>query len=127
MDSDSTPPSETALTRTAACRHGAVRAILWTFPVTAVVTLVIGFPFPFAGYLSGWHAAVYSPVAVLIWGVLLGGFAVQALLGAAAGWLAYGAASFSRRPCGTLITWYSLPASVPAVIVLSVLCRFIHW
>ena len=64
---------------------GALTAIIGTFPVAAVVALLYRFPFPLAGYSSGFGAMVRSPVAVAFYGVLSGGFIVLALLGAVIG------------------------------------------
>jgi hypothetical protein len=53
------------------------------------VALVYRFPIPLGGYASGFLAAMLSVLAVLVYGVLLGGFVVLACAGALAGVLIY--------------------------------------
>ncbi len=43
--------------------------------------LVFRFPVPFAGYMSGVEAVVPAAIGSLFYGLVLGGFAVQAVLG----------------------------------------------
>lgn len=64
---------------------GAICAIVGAFPVAAFVALVYRFPFPLAGYQSGIGAMLLSPIAVAVYGILLGGFVLLGLLGAVAG------------------------------------------
>lgn len=64
---------------------GAICTIVGAFPVAAFVALVYRFPFPFAGYQSGVAAMLLSPIAVAVYGILLGGFVLLGLAGAIAG------------------------------------------
>jgi len=64
---------------------GAICTIVGAFPVAAFVALVYRFPFPLAGYQSGVAAMLLSPIAVAVYGILLGGFVLLGLLGAVAG------------------------------------------
>ena len=48
-------------------------AVGMTFVWAMLVALTFRFPFPFEGYSSGFAAMIAAPVAVLLYGVLLGG------------------------------------------------------
>jgi hypothetical protein len=67
---------------------GCVSGIVALFPAAFLVTLFYRFPFPLAGYESGLSAALRSPVAVLMYGILIGLFPVAGVLGALAAWAA---------------------------------------
>lgn len=107
-----------------AYRRVVFHTILWTFPVTALLALVIGFPFPFAGYLRGADAAIRSPIAVVMWGVFFGGFVVQGLLGCCAAWMAKRAL---KRDPQRRTTWYALAAAAPGPLLLSIVFRLVKW
>src|SRR5690606_18388201 len=64
---------------------GAICTVVGAFPVAAFVALVYRFPFPLAGYQSGIGAMLLSPIAVAVYGILLGGFVLRGLLGAIGG------------------------------------------
>ena len=51
-----------------------------TFVWAMLVALVFRFPFPFEGYRGGFGAMISAPVAVLLYGVLLGGLLVPIAL-----------------------------------------------
>jgi hypothetical protein len=67
---------------------GALTAVIGALPIAALCALVYRFPIPFSGYESGPQAAVHCVMAVVMYGVFLGGFIVLAALGAVLGWLA---------------------------------------
>ena len=89
--------------------------------------MAIGFPFPFAGYFRGLDAAIRSPIAVAMWGILFGGFVVQGLAGGFAGTFAFRAGSPDQKHVDRLTTWCALVAATPGLFVLSVLFRFVKW
>ena len=67
---------------------GATWAIVSAFPISGFLALVFRFPVPLAGYLSGIDAVVPAMVAVLIYGILLGGFLLLGGTGATIGYFA---------------------------------------
>lgn len=67
---------------------GATWAIASAFPISGFLALVFRFPVPMAGYLSGVDAVVPAMIAVLIYGVLLGGFLLLGGTGATIGYFA---------------------------------------
>lgn len=108
-------------------RRGVLHTILWTFPITALLALSIGFPFPFAGYDRGTDAAIRSPIAVVMWGIFMGGFVVQGLLGCCATWIAHRAGRANAEFHNHLTTWYAAVAAVPGPLCLAIVFRFLKW
>lgn len=68
---------------------GAVVCTLGAFPAAALVALVYRFPIPLAAYASGPEAVLPSMLAVIFYGIIIGGFVVLPCLGAVAGLVAY--------------------------------------
>lgn len=63
--------------------------ILSMFPVAYVLALSWKFPIPLMGYASGYQQAVYTPVAVVFYGVVCGGFFLVGWLGMLSGKYAF--------------------------------------
>ena len=82
------PPSPTKSRKIRGLVPGATWAITSAFPIAAFLALFFRFPIPFAGYLSGVEAVVPAMIAVLAYGVLLGGFVLLGGTGAAIGYFA---------------------------------------
>jgi hypothetical protein len=64
---------------------GALVGVVGSLPLAALSALVFRFPVPFAGYMSGPGAVVPALMGTLFYGIALGGFVVQALLGGLGG------------------------------------------
>ena len=64
---------------------GALIGVVGSLPLAALSALLFRFPVPFAGYMSGSRAVVPALMGTLFYGLALGGFAVQALLGGLGG------------------------------------------
>lgn len=77
---------------------GAAIATLGAFPTAAFVALVYRFPIPFGGYRSGVEAVGPALLAVLFYGLVLGGFIVLPCCGAIVGLLAYRRGKPSGNP-----------------------------
>ena len=60
---------------------GAAWSVLSAFPIAALLALVFRFPVPLIGYVSGVEAVIPALVAVLVYGVLFGGFLILGGLG----------------------------------------------
>jgi hypothetical protein len=69
-------------------RKGAIVGIVATIPLVELSALVFRFPVPFSGYLSGPGAIFPALISIFIYGVALGGFIIQALLGGIGGFVA---------------------------------------
>ncbi len=67
---------------------GSVWSVASTFPIAGLMALVFRFPIPFAGYRSGFAAIQPAILAVLFYGVFVGGFVLVGLLGAVGGFVA---------------------------------------
>jgi hypothetical protein len=104
---------------------GAVVGVVATLPLTVLCALVFRFPVPFAGYLSGPTAIVPALMSLVFYGVLFGGFVVQAVLGGVGGVLAeYVGAPNKGRVARLCIVFSSIGASV-GVVTLAVLDKII--
>ncbi len=66
---------------------GCISSIVALFPAAFLLTLFYRFPFPMVAYVSGLSAAIRSPIAVLIYGSIIGLFPIAGILGALAGWV----------------------------------------
>jgi hypothetical protein len=104
---------------------GAACSIAGTYPMAALCALLFRFPIPFGGYSSGVHAVLPSVVAVTVYGLVFGGFLVQALLGGVAGVLArrHGGPDRTHRWRRCVIC--GVAASLPGVTALAVLDKII--
>ena len=104
--------------------RGAIVGVVATFPLVALCALLFRFPVPFGGYLSGPGAVVPALMGLLFYGVFLGGFLVQALLGGIGGFLA-GRFGSPGRPRGPLCIVLASIAASPGVLLLAVLDKII--
>lgn len=104
---------------------GALMGVVATIPLAIVCALLFRFPVPFAGYLSGPRAILPVLIAVFFYGVLFGGFVVQALLGGVGGLLAEHIGAPNRDRIARLcIVFSSIGASI-GVVALAVLDKII--
>jgi len=99
---------------------GIAWAILGAFPAAAVVALFYRFPIPFAGYRGGPMAVLPSLFAVVFYG-FAGGFALLALIGAAAGIAANLLAWREPRRQRRLIIAFALAGDLAVAAILAVL------
>lgn len=106
-------------------RKGAMVGMVATVPLALLCALLFRFPVPFAGYLSGPEAVIPALIGVFFYGLLFGGFAVQALLGGMGGLLAghHAGPDPGKRRCLCLL--YSTIAAIPGVLLLAILDRII--
>ena len=107
---------------------GPLQSILGTYLTAVLCAVLYRFPVPLVGYASGVDAVLPTLVAVTVYGVVLGGFVVQGLLGWAAGKLARRHGEGERRRTRWLCAAYGWAASIPGVVALAVLDKIIgHW
>ena len=99
---------------------GAAVAVTASFPLAAVSAFLFRFPIPFGGYASGPDAVIPALVATLFYG-MLGGFAVQAVLGGIAGVIAGHQAGVAVGHAWKRCIGFSIVGALPGVMVLSVL------
>lgn len=81
---------------------GAITATVGAFPAAALTALSFRFPIPFRGYASGFEAVWPALLAVVFYGLVIGGFVVLPCLGAAVG---YFAARFAGPDRSTVFRW----------------------
>jgi hypothetical protein len=100
---------------------GALIGVVGTLPLAALSALVFRFPVPFAGYMSGPEAVRPAVAAALFYGVTLGGFAVQALLGGLGGLAGARRGRPDKKRMWKLSVTGSLLGSAVGVITLAIL------
>jgi hypothetical protein len=98
--------------------------LVCTYVTAALCTAAFRFPIPFGGYVSGVGAIPLSAIAVTFYGTL-GGFVLQALLGAGAGVWASRQGALRGVNTSRLCLWAATGASVPGVLLLVTLDWFI--
>ena len=104
---------------------GAVVSVVASLPLVALSALVFRFPVPFVGYMSGPGAIVPALKGAVFYGVVFGGFGVQAVLGGFGGvaGASYGAPDIGRMRKSCVIA--SMLASAAGVLALAVLDKII--
>ena len=107
--------------------QGGLVSVLSAFPITAILVSVFRFPIPFGGYVTGPKFIFMAMIAVLMYGIALGGFLLLAAVGAIAGAVARAAGSTIKRQ--RRILWVlSLTASFLLLLLLATLDWFIgNW
>jgi hypothetical protein len=100
---------------------GALIGLVGSLPLAALSALVFRFPVPFAGYMSGPGAVVPALMGALFYGIALGGFAVQALLGGLAGLAGARRGSPDRKRMRRLCVTFSLVGSGTGIMALAIL------
>lgn len=106
-------------------RRGAVIGIVATIPLVALCALVFRFPIPLGGYMSGPGAILPALIAILLYGVLFGGFAVQAVLGGLGGLLAEQLAAPDKDRVARLCLVFATIGASFGVLILAVLDKII--
>jgi len=106
-------------------RKGAIVGIVSTVPLVLLCALIFRFPVPFAGYLSGPSAILPALIAILFYGVLFGGFVVQALLGGLGGLFAEHLATSNNQNIKTLCVVFSTIGASFGVLTLAILDKII--
>ena len=104
---------------------GATWSVVSTFPIAAITASLFRFPVPFAGYLSGINAVLPAMVAVLIYGVLLGGFVLLGVLGAIGGLVAATTLKFDQPRCAWVARLWALLVSTTSILILAFLDKII--
>jgi hypothetical protein len=106
-------------------RKGAIVGIVATVPLVVLCALLYRFPVPLAGYLSGRDAIFPALIAVLFYGVLFGGFVVQAVLGGLGGLLAEHFAAPDKHNVKKLCAIFSTIGASFGVVFLAILDKII--
>jgi len=106
-------------------RKGAIVGIVATVPLVLLCALIFRFPVPFAGYLSGPSSILPALIAILFYGVLMGGFIVQALLGGLGGLLAEYLASQNTKDIKMFCVVLSTIGASFGVLILAILDKLI--
>lgn len=96
---------------------GARWSVVSAFPIAGLMALVFRFPVPFVGYVSGFKAILPAMLAIVLYGVFLGGLILVGAIGAIGGALT---ASNSNRSQQSQI----LAARLVAMAV-TTLCLFV--
>lgn len=96
---------------------GALWAIALSFPIAGFMALVFRFPVPIAGMVSGPRGIIPAMIAVAVYGVFLGGFAVIAVTGALAGILLRAFAADSKHFQLLYIAASAVAALVPLFVL----------
>ncbi len=135
MDNPYETPKETGITEDLRPRlpvwqaifGGGLISVLSAFPIAAILVSVFRFPIPFGGYVSGPKYIFMAMIAVLMYGIALGGFLLLAAVGAIAGAVGRAAGSTIKRQ--RRIGWLlSLIASFLLLLLLATLDWFIgNW
>lgn len=95
---EGTPPEKVdSLSLGWAIFGGAMWSVASSFPITAVLVSVFRFPIPFGGIVSGPSFIPLAMFALLMYGIVLGGFVVLAVAGGIAGAVARFAGSTEVR------------------------------
>jgi hypothetical protein len=100
---------------------GALIGVVGTLPLVALTGLVFRFPVPMVGYVSGPGAVFPAVIGALFYGVALGGFVVQAVLGGVGGVTGSRRGWPDPKRMWKLCTGYSLLAAEGGVVFLAVL------
>ena len=104
---------------------GAFWAVLSSYPITAIVTLVYRFPVPFVGYVSGPQGVATALAGLTVYGVALGGFVVIGVLGAIGGFLSAVLIKNDPRRCRMTMRLWSLFVTMLGVFTLAILDKII--
>ncbi len=97
---------------------GAAVGVVATYPLAALCGVVFRFPYPLGGYVSGLEALPLTAAAVTFYGLVFGGFGVQALAGAAALWV-YGRWPGAQGRDYRLCMLASVAGAAPGVALMS--------
>jgi len=76
---------DAAMTEGAALLRGAIWSVVSAFPIAGLMGLLFRFPVPFVGYVSGFEAIIPAMLAVIFYGVFMGGLVLIGVLGAIGG------------------------------------------
>jgi len=106
-------------------RKGAIVGITATVPLVLLCALLYRFPIPLGGYLSGSKAILPSLIAILFYGVLFGGFIVQALFGGLGGLLAEHIGGPDTHKIKRLCIAFSTIGALFGVLILAILDKII--
>ena len=106
-------------------KNGAIIGIIATVPLVVLCAVAYRFPVPFAGYLSGIGAIIPSLIAVLFYGILFGGFLVQALLGGLGGLLAQHIGGTDKNKIINYCIVFSTIGASFGVLILAILDKII--
>lgn len=106
-------------------KRGGIIGIIATIPLVLLCALVFRFPVPFAGYMSGPSAIYPALIAIFFYGVLFGGFIIQALLGGMGGLLAEHSAAHDKHNIKTLCIVFSTIGAALGVLTLAILDKII--
>lgn len=103
---------------------GGLCAVLVTFPIAGICTLVYRFPIPFVGYRSGVEALYPAMLAVLFYGIVFAGLPLVALLGAGGGMIA-GSFVKTRTSRHLAISAWAIVVASSGVLLLATLDKII--
>jgi len=106
-------------------KKGAIFGIVATVPLVILCALVFRFPVPFGGYMSGPSAIIPALIAILFYGLVFGGFVVQAFLGGLGGLLAERIAAPDKQKVKRLCIFFSTIGALFGVFTLAILDKII--
>lgn len=116
---------ETKQSRTRWVLTGAVWSVFSAFPIAAIIALLFRFPVPLVGYLSGPQAIAPAMMAVLVYGILYGGFILVGFLGAVAGAVIAGSTMVSPEKRGFAVRIASASITTCVLLILAILDKII--
>ena len=106
-------------------KNGAIVGIVATVPLVILCALVFRFPVPFGGYMSGPSAILPALIAILFYGLIFGGFAVQAFLGGLGGLFAEHLAAPDKQKVKNFCIVFSTIGASFGVLTLAILDKII--
>ncbi|MFA7405289.1 MAG: hypothetical protein WC007_14945 [Pelobacteraceae bacterium] len=106
-------------------KKGAFIGLIATIPLVLLCALLFRFPVPFAGYMSGLGAIYPALIAIFFYGVLFGGFIIQALLGGIGGLLAEHYSAHDKHNIKILCIIFSTIGAFLGVLALAILDKII--
>lgn len=95
-------------------------AVVSSIPLAGLIGMIFRFPIPMSGYASGPSAFVPGMFAAILYG-MVGGVAVQALMGCIAGVIVYQAARRRPQRVGTLTLLGGTLSALPGLLLLATL------
>ena len=106
-------------------KKGAIVGVIATIPLVELCAILFRFPVPFGGYMSGPGAVFPVLLSIFMYGVIFGGFLVQAFLGGIGGFVAESFAAPDNHNIKLLCIIFSTIGASFGVLTLALLDKII--